>query len=279
MWFITALGSALGMGIYALMARTLLKNKADSLAFTLIIQLSCAILILPLSLLENGFFHLDLRITIIILALTAIYAVVDSLLVRARQLEEASHVAVVMRIGSVWALLNGALFYHEAITLTKILGISLIIIGGILAVWQKSKFRLSTGIIMIVVATLLYSLGSLIDKYIVTSVISPGFYKPITWAASAFWVFSYMRWDTSRVIKEYALHGPKIFLVAVFASLYSYLAAVSYQLGEISKVGPIISLSTIITVIGGIIFLGETTHKWHKLVGAALALSGALLLR
>jgi drug/metabolite transporter (DMT)-like permease len=184
-----------------------------------------------------------------------------------------------MRIGSVWALVNGAIFLHEAVTLQKLLGIFLIILGGILAVWQKTRFKFTPGILMIIGGSFLFSLGSLVDKQIVTGTISPGLYRPITWALSSFWVLSYLRFDFGRIKKEYSLHGPKIFLVSFFISLYSYLALVSYRYGEISKAAPVISLSTIFTVIGAIIFLDENGNKWRKLLGAAIAIAGALILR
>jgi uncharacterized membrane protein len=74
----------------------------------------------------------------------------------------------------------------------------------------------------------------------------------------------------------------KIFRVGMIAIFYAFATIsmyLAYQAGgNISQIGPVGQISTVVTVIAAIFILKEKTNIWQKIFGAVLAVIGALLI-
>lgn len=183
-------------------------------------------------------------------------------------------------MGSIWVLFGGAVFLGETITLTKLIGIFLIIAANVLVIWQGQKIIFSKGIKFIILGTFLFSFGSLVDKSI-TNNFSPSLYKAVLLIFEVIFLFIFFLKDRIRSIKnEFKLQGLKIIFIGPLLSLALYFLMKAFQEGgEASRVLPIWSLSLIFSTILGIFLLNEKSNLVKKFTALVLVSIGVYLLQ
>ena len=236
------------MTVYALSIRLLLKDKGDSKTFTFITTLFGGIVILFLLPFEKISYVFNFQIIIVLLLLSFAFAITDLLFIRGRQLEEVSNVSILVQLGNFWSLIGGAIIFKEVLTMSKLIAVGLIVLGSILLVWHKQKIKLTRGKYLIILATLLFTLCSFVDKKL-SSYFSASLYKGLLFISEAMILFLF-------------------FLIKAFQAG-----------GEASKVLPVFSLSLVFSVLAGIIFLKEREHIIKKIVSMILVLIGVFLLQ
>ena len=73
--------------------------------------------------------------------------------------------------------------------------------------------------------------------------------------------------------------GVLAFFVGLFLGLSIFFLYKGYQVGQASRVGPVYGSSLLITVLAGIVVLGERERVVQKIAGAVVAFGGVILLR
>ncbi|MEI6532615.1 MAG: DMT family transporter [Candidatus Roizmanbacteria bacterium] len=274
-----ALIGACFMTLYSLGIRLFLKDKGDSRSFTLILILSGTVVLCFLLPFEKIHIELSTTFLFLIIPLALLYTVVDLLFIRARQLEQVSVVSTFVQIGNIWALLGGALFFQESITVLKIISVIAIVFGNVLLSWNGKRINISKGLYLILVASFLFTLGNFIDKWY-ASFISPSLYKLILFIIeviilSIFFVPN----PVKSVVKEYELQGWKALFVGPFLALAVYFLVKAFESGgEASRILPIFGLAQVFAVIAGIVILGERKNCIKKILASIIVLIGAYLL-
>lgn len=277
-WFFYALLSAISTTAYSLLVRVSLKGRGNAKAFTFLLDLTAAFLMVFLSVFEKKYFNFHFKTFLLFLIMTFLGAITDMLFIRARQLEEVSKLSIVIRLSSVWALLGGFLFFKEPLLPQKIVGVVLTISGAILVLWQGQKISLSKGIRIVILASFLFISNSFIDKYLVGNLASPALYKTMSLIVTCFWVFLMVPNSFGAIKAEFNLQKHLVVLAGIFIGVSSISIIKGIQIGEISRVFPIQSLYVIFSVLGGIFLLKERERIWQKILGAIVAFLGVYFL-
>lgn len=248
------------------------------MAYTFLLDLSAAFFVFLLAFFEKRFFLLNLKTVAIMVLLTLVYTVVDLLFIKARQLEEVSKIAIVIRLSSLWSLLGGTIFFGEPLLVKKVVGVFLTIIGTLVVLWEGQKIKLSLGLKMIIAASFLFVSVSFVDKFMVGNSASPALYKALTFFIDSLWIFLLLPNSVKRIKTEYQLQKGLVIISGLFIGLQTFFLLKGIQTGEISKVFPVNSLSVIFSVLAGIFFLNEKKRMPQKIIGSLLAFMGVFFL-
>ncbi len=268
------------MTAYGLAIRILLHGRGDAKAFTFITTFFGGLAVLLVLPFEKISYLFNPQVIFVLIILPLSYAATDLLFIRGRQLEEVSVVSILVQLSNFWALLGGAFIFKEILTVSKIVGVSLIVLGSILLIWQGQRINLSKGKILILLAALLFSINSFVDKEM-GKYFSASLYRSIMFflEAMALFVF-FLPGKVQAVKKEFKLQGKAIIFVGPLLSLSMFCLLKAFQVGgEASRVLPAFSLSLAFSVIAGIIFLKERDFLFKKIAALILVLAGTCLLQ
>ena len=279
-WFIYSLLGAFFMSAFQVSQKILLKPKSDSQAFTLINSLTGGFLLLLIMVFETIRYTGNYRILIWVFLVALVNGVIDLLFSRARHLEEVSKVAIAIQSGQIWFLLGSFLVFGESLNLVKVFGVFLILSANLLVVWQNQKLRLTKGILLSLLATLLFTLATFSTKVLV-QFFSPIFYQATVFLLESILIYLFLgRKVIGRVRSELRFQGRKALVVGPFLALAVFFLTKSLEVGgEASRVFPIFSLALILTTLSGILFLGERASVYKKVLAMILAFIGIYLVR
>jgi len=278
-WFFYALLGAILTAAYQLLSRALLKGKGDSLAFTFVTTIFGTLILFIFLPWERPLYSSSFSLMVVFLGLGLIYALDDWLFIRARQLEEASKVAIAIQSNHFWSLLGGLIIFGESLTAAKLFGVSLIVLANLAVLWQGGRPRPSRGFLLGLLAVFVFVNYSFADKTLL-KIFSPGLYKLLLLSIESVWLFMFLgEGRIKRSLSEIKLQGWPIIIVGPLLSVALYFVARAFQAGgEASRVLPILSLSTVLVTLGGAVLLGERGSLFKKILAALLALVGAFLI-
>ncbi len=188
---------------------------------------------------------------------------------------EVSELAPVMQVGLISGILAALIILNEPLNPKKILGITAIV-GASLLVTLNKKLTINKYAITAIGISSALSIAGIIDK-----LASPHyplfFYTALIWILPLpFIAYPAKSKDIRAAIKS---SGWKIPLLASLNALSLVFFVRALQIGEASKVIPVLSTVTVLTVIGGILVLGETKYWKRKLLAGVLATLGVLVIR
>ena len=278
-WFFYSLLGAILTAAYQLLSRALLKGKGDSLAFTFVTTVFGTLILFIFLPWERPLYSSSFSLMVVFLGLGLIYALDDWLFIRARQLEEASKVAIAIQSNHFWSLLGGLIIFGESLTAAKLFGVSLIVLANLAVLWQGGRPRPSRGFLLGLLAVFVFVNYSFADKTLL-KIFSPGLYKLLLLSIESVWLFMFLgEGRIKRSLSEIKLQGWPIIIVGPLLSVALYFVARAFQAGgEASRVLPILSLSTVLVTLGGAVLLGERGSLFKKILAALLALVGAFLI-
>lgn len=278
-WFVYSLAAAALTAAYQLLSRALLKDKGDSLAFTFVTTVFGALALIIFLPWEKPVYSFSSILVAVFLGLGLVYALDDWLFIKARQAEEASKVAIAVQSSHFWSLLGGLLIFGEKITAAKLLGVSLIVLSNLAVLWQGGRPRPSRGFLLGLLGVFVFVSYSFVDKSLLR-IFSPNLYKALLLSIESVWLFLSLGGQRfNRSFSEIKLQGWPITIVGPLLSVALLLVARAFQAGgEASRVLPILSLSTVLVTIGGVVLLGEKEGLGRKLLSALVALAGAFFI-
>lgn len=278
-WFVYSLMGAVLGAAYQLLSRALLKGKGDSLAFAFVTTVFGLIALLFLLVLEKPFSSFNYFLILVFLVLGLVYALDDWLFIKARQLEEASKVAVALQSSHFWSLIGGLIVFGESLTTTKVLGVSLIVLANISVIWQGRRVRPTMGFLLALLGVFVFVAYSFVDKTLL-KLFSPSLYKVSVLFIESVWLFLFLgSRRVQRAKNEMKLQGWPIIVVGPLLSLALYFVAKAFQAGgEASRVLPVAGLSAVFVTLGGATLLGEKSNLGKKITAVLAALVGAYLI-
>lgn len=281
-WLIFALISLISFVVYDVIGRYLATKSEDPRAFAAVINL-CIALMAPLILLVDTTMPSQMTPTMILLTLIglALWALMGRFEYFAKKHVEASILSITIKIAPVITFVLGVIFLNESFTLSKLAGISLIVVANsLLYLGQKRGALISKlGIKYITILISVLSIAWLFDainvkywgvatftflSYLAPFVLS-AFFPPLKWAV---------------IKKELTLTPWWQFIILGFFSLIGYATLLkAYTLGEASSVTPVATSTTPFVVLAGVILLGERDHLWRKLIASILTFFAIYLMR
>lgn len=188
---------------------------------------------------------------------------------------EASELTPVMQSGMIFGFAASIIFLQEAVTFKKIIGAA-IILTAVLLVSLNKKFTVHKYTLAAVAISASLSIAGVIDK-----LASPNY--PLFFYTMLIWLIPlpFIALPTTRdqvwtTIRQSSWQIP---VLASLNALSLVLLVKALQLGEASRVIPVMGMTPILAVLGGIIILNERNNWQSKVIAGILATLGVLILR
>lgn len=276
------IGTSVILGsINSLLHRGLLKNEdsdahAQSVVFTFLVGIFSLIIIKVsgrhLSILSWE--QLPIFITVALVSpLVFIY------MFKGFELVDASEHSILLTSSKIWAILGAIFFLKETPTITKLIGVFLIVFGVILTEWKKERFQLNKGALYVLLTAFFIAVAQTLAYFLLRNfdVLSFMVYNSLAVSILLF-VFK------PKIVRKFDFyfkfnHLINILISSFNDSLANILTFLAYQIGRNAlQIGPLGAIQIPLTVILAIIFLGEREHLSQKVTGSLVALTGSVLL-
>ncbi len=207
------------------------------------------------------------------------YAITDRVNTTVRSGIEASTFSILKQLSTTFLTLAGFLFLNEEFIFHKFLGAMLIILSNIFIFYKKGEFKMNRYIGLGVLANLSFTIAMFLDVNLSKHFNLP-FYVAMTLGIPAILIALTEKIKISEVKEELKIANKKILLITGITWSLSIIAQLrAYQLQKVSIVAPICSLSVILNVIVGYLFLKERDNLPRKIIAAILIVISILLIK
>ncbi len=258
--------------------RYLLSDAADPTAYTIVYQFAATAFVLPFALndLRNYVFVSEHSLQYLaLLASTVCWMAFNWFSFHADRHAEVSITSVLSRTRAIWSVFLGALLFSESVTLLRVAGAILIVVGaGLLT--RSSNLRANRGVILALSAAFAASIALAIDKF-AASQVPAGIV-----AASGFLgggiVLSFKTNGAYARVRELFRTRARYGVLSALLGGWSYWFLVkALASGDIGQVVPVYQGYLVLVVLAGILLLREHTDLKYKLLAAGVVLMGATL--
>ncbi len=253
-----------------------LKNAGALTVILEIIGVITALLICPFF---NLTFPTNFEVWIFLGLSIIFYAITDRVNTTVRSGIEASTFSILKQLSTTFLTLAGFLFLNEEFIFHKFLGAMLIIFSNIFIFYKKGEFKMNRYIGLGVLANLSFTIAMFLDVNLSKHFNLP-FYVAMTLGIPAILIALTEKIKISEVKEELKIANKKILLITGITWSLSIIAQLrAYQLQKVSIVAPICSLSVILNVIVGYLFLKERDNLPRKIIAAILIVISILLIK
>lgn len=257
-------------------------EKVDDIAFSIAFMFACGLFTLPLIFIEPIRLPTQPIAWIAFIVSCIGYSICMTLYFYCMKRLEISQVETIGTSRSIWMMLLGIIAFGEIITLSKVIGICLII-AAIVIVYARKGALIGLGKIhfAVLLYAIIISICYALDKFAL-SFFSLVLFQVLIFTIPSFMIGAIFPASVKKIIpmfktKRNAILMPVCFFVQAVSVLALYRA---YQIGgQLSIVGPIAQTTTIVTITAGILILREYWNIKKKIVGIFLALLGVVFLR
>ena len=257
-------------------------EKVDDIAYSIAFMFGCGLLTLPLIVFEPIRIPTQPNAWIVFIASCIGYAFCMTLYFYCMKRLEISQVETIGTSRSIWMMLIGIIAFEEVITLSKVIGICLII-AAIITVYARKDALIGLGKnqFLVLLYAMVISICYALDKYAL-GYFSLVLFQVLIFTIPSFMIGIFFPASVKKIIPMFKTKRNAILmLVCFFVQAVSVLALYrAYQIGgQLSIVGPIAQTTTIVTITAGIIILREFWNLKKKIMGIVMALLGVIFLR
>lgn len=207
------------------------------------------------------------------------YALSDRLSTTARSGVEASTYSMLKQLATVFMIIAGLLFFKEPFVIKKIIGATLIIISNIFVFYQKGKMKLDRYVWFGVFANLFMAIALFIDVNYSEKFNLP-IYVSITLIMPALLILLVEKIKRKELIEEYKnCKKVPLIITAISLSLMMIFKLRAYQLGKVTIVAPLCSLTVILNIIVAYFVLKEKDNLTRKIIAGILIVIGIILIK
>lgn len=256
------------------------RNMSDAGSLTILLELLTAFF----SLFFIPFFKLTIshnpHTYLILIVVIVIYAFTDRLNIEARYGLSTSTFSMLKQLSSVFLVILSFVILKEKVVITKVVGASLILIANVgLAVDKDGKFKINKYFLMSLVSNILFAFGMLINVNI-SGEFNLGIYTIITVLFPSILITLFGKHSIKELKEEFNLYDKKRFLLSAFSWCVMLISSVrAYQLGSVSVVAPLLTLTAIINTIYEFIFNKDKSEFIKKLIIGIIIIIGVLLIK
>lgn len=273
-WLFLALAAALLSGANTLLNRVVMLRHKEWWTFALAFQLIGAVLFLPF--LAGGQLPSEPLPWALALVASVLWAAIAVIAFKSYHYAEVSLRTPVTRLRIILIVLF-AVSVGEAVSANKLLGALVVFAGVVVATWKEKPLGSfgEKGVQLALVVAFLTAAAYVVDKAASPS-FSSAAYSFLQFALPAAWI-----WLAMPKHLELRSIKPQLAIVALTALLgaaYYWMQIAAYQTGPVSIVAPVVELSSLVAVVGGIVFLGERRHWGRKIIGVIIACAGAAIM-
>ena len=253
-------------------------TKYDS-AYTILCQLFCALLA-PLFLPFDRFsINVSSQVLLLLAVSVLFWALVDAFLFSAFKHEEASVLSAIFPLNFVFTFVVSIMFFNSAIKATIIAGFLIIMLASLLIGVVHTRFRLSKGIVYGLLYSFFLGVALGFNSEVVKSFsIPPYMVAAFLFPALANWLI-FLRPKRAELRYEFNVQWKKILLNAAVMDASFFFLLKAFELGNVPQVVALSASSTLLTALAGVVILRERKHVALKIIAAALATVGLILLQ
>lgn len=224
-------------------------------------------------------FPTDVKVYIFLGLSIIFYTIHDRLGTTSRKGLEASTYSILTQLTTVFMILAGLLFFKETFIWYKMIGAFLIVLSNILVFYEKGSFKLDKYIVYGILGNLSVTCALFLDVNLSNNFNLP-FYVMITLGVPAILLIIFERIKLKDLKTEFIKGNKKAILITSASWTLNYFANLrAYELGDVTIVTPLCSLSVILNVIVASLFLGEKTKLPKKIFASILILIGVILIK
>jgi drug/metabolite transporter (DMT)-like permease len=273
---VLAVGFTVGFNV---ISRLSLSTTRYEYAYTILWQLFCALLA-PLFLPFDRFsITINPHVLLFFALSVALWALVDAFLFSAFKYEEASVLSAIFPLNFVFTFVVSAVFFQAGAKPTIVVGFLIIMAASLLVGLYHTRLRPSKGVLF----ALLYSffLGAALgfNSEVVKSFSIPPYMFVAFLFPAVVNLFVFLRPKVTELRYELKVQWKKILLNAAVMDASFFFLLKAFQLGNVPQVVALSASSTLLTVLAGILILKEKQHIALKIVAAALATLGVVLVQ
>jgi len=278
LWLAFAIGAALLFGINSIAHRKAVMDES-SLSYAFLFNFMGGLVFIPF-LVKEFMLPTGVLPWLLVIIASALWSITGVVAFKSVKLVDVSVRAPLSELKIILLLILSVVFLKEVLTFEKVLG-TVIIFVGFLVLHHSRKVTLfkwtDKGIKLVLLAAFLIAISSIIDKYALTF-FTAGMYGGLVFLLPGLFLGVFAMRKKGRV-KSLLKNKLRWLLTAVVLSVVAYYFMLSaYKLADASLVFPIVRSATIITVLGGITFLGERKQIAKKIVATLIVLAGVVLL-
>src|SRR5437868_3222858 len=264
---------------FNIISRVSLSKTKHEYAYTILWQLFCALLA-PLFLPFDGFsINVNPHVLLLFAISIALWALVDAFLFSAFKYEEASVLSAIFPLNFVFTFAISALFFKAGIKPTIAIGFLIIMGASLLIGLYHTRFRPSKGVVFALLYSFFMGAALGFNSEVVKSFSIP----PYMFAAFLFPavvnLFVFLRPKVSEIRYELKAQWKAILLNAVVMDASFFFLLKAFQLGNVPQVVALSASSTLLTALAGVVILKENKHRTLKIIAAALATLGVVLVQ
>lgn len=265
--------------IFNLTYKTLTTNMLNKGALTILLQTGASFFSLICIFFTPLKFPTSPLIYIFLFFSCIFYALNSRLATTSRSGLQASTYTILKQLSTVFVLIAGFTLFKEPLIFKKIIGSFLIIISNILVFYHPSKVSFNKYLITGLFANLSLSIALLLDVK-TSPYFNIGFYVTTILLLPSLLISICEKINFPDIQKEYHIHNKKILYLTMFTwSIMMITKMRAYQLGSITLIATLCSLSVIFTVFISYIFLKERDNLIKKLLASLFIVIGISLIK
>lgn len=253
------------------------RKMKDAGSLTVLLEIFTGIISLLMIPIFDIKFTTSSKIIVMLLIVICIYAVTDRLNIEVRYGLETSTYSVLKRLSTVFMIIFGFVFMNEEVVLNKVLGAIIIIMANIILTYDKGKFQINKYFIMAIVSNFLFAVAMLLNVDISNN-FNLSFYTYMTVTGPAILISLIGRHTISDLKAEFKLYNKLDFFISACAWCIMLNSSIrAYQLGSVTVVASLFSLTPILNSLSELIFYSNKEKFGKKIVISILLIIGVIL--
>ena len=255
------------------------RNMKDASALAVLLELSTAFFALLFIPIFSFTFPTDINIYIVLLVVVVIYAATDRLNIEARYGLDPSVFSMLKQLSTVFLMIFGFIFLKEELHIKTLIGAGIIIIANFILTFDNGKIKINKYFLMCFLSNFLFALAMLINVDI-SDRFNLALYTFTTVFFPALIISLFAKLNIKKLKKEFKRYDNPRFILSGFCWALMLISSVrAYQLGNVTVVAPILTLTAILNTIYEYFVVKNRKNFKQKLVASILIIIGVLLIR
>lgn len=220
----------------------------------------------------------DIRPYLLLFLASCFYALNDRLQTSVRRNLDVSVFSIMGQLFRVFLVLYGIFLFGEKIMLNQIIGAAMIFVGTALLFYKKKRFQLNKYVLFSVIASACLATALIIDVDISRGFNLP-FYIIVTLIVPAIIISITGKISIKDLKFEFNTDRRKYYIIVGAAWALSMLFTIrSLQLGKVSLVAPLQTLSVLLNVILAYFLLKERENLLKKIILVCVITAGVFII-
>jgi len=255
------------------------RNMKNAGSLTILLELATAFFAIFLIPFFKITFPSSPKIYLTLLIVTIIYALTDRLNIEARYGLQPSVFSMLKQLSTVFLIIFSFLFLKEQPTVYRITGGIIILSANLLLSYNKGKFEFNKYFMMSIVSNILFAIAMLININI-SDEFNLGIYTVITVFIPSIIISLLGKHTIKKLKEEFNLYNKKQFVISAFCWSVMLISSVrAYQLGNVSLIAPLFSLTSIINSIYEYFITKDKNILIKNLIMSILIVIGVILIK